>query len=344
MSAGGVMGDEIRLIECAQCGRLHEIAAGEKPGTCECGAALSESQETVDSVFARTDVPASRHSPPDLADSSQRPHGFLHSALHNWKVLSVAATLVIIAILAVVFVRQPSISLAGIRLSGSGGAAAPRDAAIDIEAQLGILVDNSRTKEHLAASALLLQSRQQETLIARLSELVMREDLASRKLMVQMLSQLGDDRALAVLERLFADSDATIGQLAVNAVATIDSPSAESLLRRHCAQSDWARQMMPAVAMARTRTSARVLAACLRRPELRDLAMQQIRHCRIDFCVPDLGSVAADRQLTEQTRLEAVEALGAFGGREAQKTLADLLDDSVVGWKVRQVLEGQGGR
>ena len=102
--------------------------------------------------------------------------------------------------------------------------------------------------------------------------------------------------------------------------------------------------MMPAVATARTRTSARVMASCLRRPELCDQAIQEIRNCRVEFCVPDLGSLAADRRQTEQTRLVAVEALGTLGGREAHKALADLLEDSVVGWKARQVLEGQGGR
>ncbi|HOI54536.1 MAG TPA: hypothetical protein PLP01_04760 [Phycisphaerae bacterium] len=338
------MGDGVRLIECAQCGRLHEIAAGEKPGTCECGTALKEPHEAADSVSAPADVPAPGQAPAEETPSSPPLHGILYSALHNWKVLSAAATLAIVVILAAVFVRWPSISLAGIRLDGSGGAAVPRVAAIDIEAQLSIIADNSRAKEHLAASAILLQSRQEEALIARLSELVMRQDLASRKLMIQMLGQLGDDRALAVLEKLFADSDATIGHLAVSAVATIDSPSAESMLRRHCAQPDRARQMMPAVATARTRTSARVMASCLRRPELCDQAIQEIRNCRVEFCVPDLGSLAADRRQTEQTRLVAVEALGTLGGREAHKALADLLEDSVVGWKARQVLEGQGGR
>jgi hypothetical protein len=335
------MADAVRLIECAQCGRLHELAAGEAPGTCECGSTLTVPEEAVAEVSAPApQMPVEEEPPAEPAAGSVGPGAFRRAVSH-WKLISVAATVAIVATVAVAFVRQPDLLLAGFRMGGTGDTPVPVEP-MDLEHHISILADNARTSEHLAASGILLQSGQTDLLIARLSELVMRSDLASRKLMIQMLGQLGDDRALEVLEKLFADIDPTVRQLAVSAVAQVDSPSAESLLRKGFAHADWARQMMPVIAAVRTRAAAGVLGACLRRAELRDATLQEIASRRVELCAGDVGAIAADRQETEEARIAAMDVLGVLGGREAHKALADLLDDSVVGWKARQVLERKG--
>ncbi|MBN2583861.1 MAG: HEAT repeat domain-containing protein [Planctomycetes bacterium] len=336
------MADDVRVIECSQCGRLHEVAPGEKPGTCDCGNALKDPHEAKASAKASADQSSDNGSSGDGAEGEGREkRGLFCRAIRSWQVMSAAAIVVIVGILAVVFMRSPEVSFAEISLNGSGGLSGDADR-VNVEVYLRIIADNTRTKEHLAASGVLLQSKQTELLVTRLSELVLQPDLAARKLMIRMLGQLGDDRALPVLEKLFQDTDATIRQLAVSAVTQIDTPSAESILRKGFAQPDWAREMLPGVAMARNRTAARVLSACLRRPELCAAAVQEIKLCHVDFCIADLSAVAADRRESQEMRVMAIEALGTFEGREAHKALADLLDDSVVGWKARQVLDEKG--
>ena len=328
------MSDDVQVIECSQCGRLHEVASGETRIECECGQVLDDSASAAPK--AATD-PAT-----DAVEEAASPSPSLLERLRtNWRTLSIVGAVLIAAGLLLAFLHSPGPTFAELKFKGRGGLAA-KDSRIDVETCLRILEDDARTKEHLAAADELLQSPETEFLIKRLSEMVVGPQLASRELIIRMLGQMGDDRALPVLENLLTDGEHSIVQLTASAMAQIDSASAESVLREQFADPAWAREMLPAVSMVNNDTAARLVASCLKRPELRLVAIKEIRLSKMERCLNDLIAVASDRSVIEPDRVLAIEALGTFEGKAARRGLANLLEDTKVGWKARQVLDEKG--
>ena len=316
---------------------MHEVAAGKTRMECECGEVLANP-----AAASAEPVPAGTETAPSAAEQAESPSpGLLGRVRSNWRLFSVVSVVLIAAGLLLAFLRAPNLTFGELKLTGRGGLAV-KSSRIDIEACLRILEDNDRSGEHLAAAEALLQLRQTEVLIKRLSEMALGPELVSRTLIIRTLGQMGDDRALAVLESLFKDEDSSIVQLAVGAATQVDSASAESVLRKYFANPTWAREMLPAVAMVNNDTAARVVGSCLKRPELRVVAIKEIRLSKMKRCVTDLIELASDQSVFESDRVKAIEALGTFKGRATRRALADLLDDSKVGWKARQLLDDQG--
>jgi len=327
---GTTLSDDVEVIECSGCGRLHEVSASKTSMECECGEVLGDSD------------PAAGEAVPAAAGQAEGPSpGLLGRVRKSWRLFSVLSIVLIAAVLLLVFLRPPDLTFGELKLTGRGGLAAT-SSRIDVEACLRILEDNARSGEHLAAAESLLQLQQKELLVKRLSAMALRLELVSRTLIIRTLGQMGDDRALPVLESLFKDDDGSIVQLAVGAATQIDSASAESVLRRHFANPTWAREMLPAVAMVDNDTAARMVGSCLKRPELRVVAIKEIRLGKMKRCVKDLIEIASDQSVFESDRVKAIEALGTFQSRAVRRALADLLDDSKVGWKARQLLDDQG--
>jgi hypothetical protein len=317
----------VKTIECPECRRVHEVDAA-RDGVqfiCDCGHVLD-----TDPLPAAGKGGGAKKS---FIPASWKPR--LVALAKNWKVSAPVAAGVVGLILAAIFFHGPTFVL-GSGFSGHGSVFTGQ-ARENPEIYLRLLEDNSRESEHLKAGAALLGMRE-ATIVPRLCELATRDGLVSHKLVLQLLGQLGNERALATLEKLANGPDAETSRQAVSSITQIGTPTAESVLARLIAQPAKARDLLETMAAVRNDAAGRVLNSCFLRPALRSQAIDLAGRFRLARCTDPLGSVARDRELEDKDRLASIEALGRIKVPESRRILLSLLEDSTVGFKARAII------
>jgi hypothetical protein len=326
--------DNVQVIECPECGRLHEVDLSTAHGgiECDCGHSLEVPSGPPESSAAgdggESEVPS-----PSRAST-------VEAVKRHWKPAVGIAAGIAAAMLAVAFWRGPEPTLAFFGLGG--GRSSARRPGEDPEVYLRALEDNTRAEEHGAAAAKLLQMNH-AAIVPRLCEMVRRDDLASRNLIICLLGQKGDKRALEALEVLIDDKNQTLAFAATTAVALIGTPLAESILRERVRMPSRGRLLLPSIAAARNPLAGRVLMATLKNPALRTQALDEIGKARLDVCIPALVRLAQDRSAPETDRARSVETLARLDTVAARHALVRLTDNVSIGWKARQVLEQKPG-
>lgn len=335
------MADEGHIIECSQCGRLHQVSA-DKVGQkikCDCGKKLA------------VDVPAgagtgggaasgdavSSGGGSGSASSDGTSGGVVGSVKRHWKAFIAAAVLIVVALVAVSFWRGPDTSL------GQGGAGGPGFGAAEKEdpkIHLHVLEDNARSDEHDIAVRTLLRLGD-TTIVPRLCRMAQRSDLVSRPLVIRLLGKKGDEAALEVLRPLLSDTEPTIVYASAEAVARINTPLSESILRGVMQMPTRGREVLPSIAIVKNDLSNRILASALQNPALRTQAMGEIGTLRVNGCVAALVKLARNRTVLEADRVRSVETLSMIDTPEARRALLQLIDDDHISWKARQLLESQ---
>lgn len=316
-----------KTVECPQCRRVHEVdvAKDGEQFACECGQML----DTDPLPAVRKGGGAKR----SFIPASWKPR--LVALAKNWKVSAPVAAGVIALTLAAVFFHGPTFVL-GSGFTGHGSTFTGQ-ARENPEPFLRLLEDNSRQSEHLKAGAALLGMRD-PAIVPRLCELATRDGLAAQKLVLQLLGQLGDERALPTLEQLAGRSDAEISRQAVSSITQIGTPTAESVVSRLIAQPAKARDLLETIAAVRNDAAGRVLSSCLQRPALRSQTIDLAGRFRLARCTEPLASVARDRELRDEDRLASIEALGRINVPDSRRILLSLLEDSTVGFKAREII------
>ena len=328
------MADDMQVIECSKCGRLHEVnlEGGVTTVECECGQTLTPKPE------------ASRGSAGTESSSAAEPVADGDSVAgklkRHWKVTLLVSAGIVGLLVFVALWRGPSPTLANLQFDGRGGASATPEE--NPEIYLRILEDNSRVSEHDGAAAKLVRLRS-PCIVPRLCQMVRQEDLVSRMLVVGLLGQKQSEQGLEVLSGMMDSPDRTLGFAAITAVARIGGPLAESMLRGVVRSPGRAREVLPSIAAVRNDVASRILRASLDDPSLRVLAMEQIGKTRAEGCVQALARLAMDRTIIEVDRIKAVDTLGQLANVEARRALIYLSEDGNIGWKARQVLD-EGGR
>ena len=318
----------VKTIECPQCRRVHEVDAA-KDGvqfSCECGHVLDTDP-----------LPAAKQggAPGNLSRLAGVWKTRLLPLAKNWKVSVPVGTGLVGVALAAVFLHGPTFVLgSGFTGHGLTVASPPRE---NPEVHLRLLEDNARQPEHLKAAAALL-GMHEATIVPRLCELATRDGLASQKLVLRLLGQLGDERALATLGPLAGGPDAEVSRLAVASITQIGTPTAESVLLKLIAQPTKARDLLETMAGVRNDAAGRVLSSCLERPALRSQAIDLAGRFRVARCTEALAVVARDRELRDEDRLASIEALGRLKLPESRRILRSLVEDSTVGFQAREIL------
>jgi HEAT repeats len=343
------MADEGHIIECSRCGRLHQVSA-DKIGQkikCDCGKELA------------VDVPAGAGTGGGAASgdaassgggsgkassdgtSGGGPHegsgGVVGSVKRHWKAFIAAAVLIAVALAAVSFWRGPETSLGQGGAGGPGFGAAEKE---DPEIHLHVLEDNARSDEHDIAVRTLLRLGD-TTIVPRLCRMAQRSDLVSRPLVIRLLGKKGDEVALEVLRPLLSDTEPTIVYASAEAVARINTPLSESILRGVMQMPTRGREVLPSIAIVKNDLSNRILASALQNPALRTQAMDEIGTLRVNGCVAALVKLARNRTVLEADRVRSVETLSLIDTPEARRALLQLIDDDHISWKARQLLESQ---
>jgi hypothetical protein len=330
------MPDNVRVLECPQCKRLHEVDPAKSGGRflCECGNELK-----VESL--RREDQGGQVQPAPQAGRPLRTR--LPALSKNWKVISVAAAVIIGLGALFTFLHEPERRLPQVAFAGQGGELSRLTPKEDPEIFLKILEDNSQISGHANASLRLLSMRDSR-IVPRLCELLDRKELASRPIVLRMLGELGDDRALSTLEGLARSDDPTVAGMSIASITQVGSPVAESVLYRLLSQPAKTREIIPHIARVRNDVAARVVGACLDQPSLRMLVLNEIARSRLLKCAARVAIVAEDRDIPEPDRLKSIETLGELNCPESRRALATLLDDSTVSGQARLILNKQLGR
>jgi len=322
--------DDVQVIECSKCGRLHEIDPETVGKTieCDCGQTL-------------TPRPDGSHEETDgdsvgVAEAAAGGNSLVGRLKSHWKLTLLVSAGIVCMLVFVALWRGPSPTLANLQFDGRGGAS--KGSEEDPEIYLRILEDNSRADEHDGAAAKLVRMHSR-SIVPRLCQMARRRDLVSRLLVIGLLGQKQEEQALEVLGELMDGPDMTLGFAAVTAVARIGGPMSESMLRGLIRTPGRARQVLPSIAAVRNDVAARVLRAALDDPSLRMLAMDEIGKTRAEGCVSALVRLAMDRTIIEVDRVKAVETLGLLRSVKARRALIGLSEDGNIGWKARQVLD-----
>jgi len=316
-----------KTIECPQCKKVHEVDAA-KDGiqfTCECGHVL----DTVPLPAAKKDGGAKKRF--NFAAWKDR----LLPLVKNWKVSAPVGAGVVALTLAAIYLHGPTYVLGG-GLKGHGTATVTQ-ARENPEPFLKMLEDNARQPEHLKAVAELL-GMHDSTIVPRLCEMATRDGLVAHKLIMQLLGQLGDDRALATLGQLSDGADLETTRQAVASITQIGTPTAESVVTKLIAQPAKARDLLETIAAVHNDAAGRVISSCLQRPALRSQAIDLAGRFRLARCTEPLSAVARDRELGDEDRLASLEALGRINLPESRRILRSLTEDSTVGWKAREIV------
>ena len=348
------MPGESKLVECPQCGRLHEIdpqMSGER-FECDCGKWLDIEGEDSAPAGQATDGAAgdsrsgSTGGRGSAAGESPAPSprkklnsagALLRRLRRNWRVTVAAVVAVAVVIALVAMWHRPESSLANLDFGRLAPRAPARNA---VEELLTILEDDSRAAEHARAAAGLLERHNQHT-VDRLCELAQKEELASRPLVIRLLGQIGDDHALPVLQTLMNGQEVGVSRMATAALTQLGTPSAESLLRKELARPERARETLGVIAGVRSEAAARLVSSCLANPALRIEAMDEIAARRLERCIPDLALLARDEHMPEPDRLHSVKTLGQLRTSDARRVLVRLVEDPVVGWQARRELQNR---
>jgi len=334
--------DAKQVIECPQCQRLHEIDLNEtgQRFECACGKWLDVADVGAEAPTAEAGVGGETQKDGSATAAAGKQKANAWAALRaNWKLASGVGVGLAALIIGLAFWRGPQFTLGSIRFGGTGGLRAqqPKE---DPEVYLRILEDNSRVNEHAEAAAKLLHMGD-AVIVPRLCQMAKRPDLVSRPTVLRLLGQKGEEQSLDALVGLLGDPDKTTVFLAVTAVTQIGTPMAENLLRREMQSPVRARELLPSVAAVHNDLAARIVRAALAEPALRTQALQEIAKARLSKCVADVVPIASDRDTDEAERVRAVETLGALDTPEARRALIKLTEDSIVGWKARQILDAK---
>jgi hypothetical protein len=317
-----------KTIECPQCKKVHEVDAA-RDGvqfTCECGHVL----DTDPLAKAKTGGGGARKSLIPAAWKTR-----IVTLAKNWKISAPVGAGVVALTLAAIFFHGPTFVLGGgFRGHGTGLTSQAQE---NPEPYLKTLEDNSRQAEHLKAAAELL-GMHDSTIVPRLCELAARDGLASHKLVLQLLGQLGSDRALQTLEQLSGGADLEASRQAVASITQIGTPTAESVVTKLIAQPAKARDLLETIAAVRNDTAGRVISSCFQRPALRSQAIDLAGRFRLARCTEPLSAVARDRDLSDEDRLAGIEALGRINQPESRRILRSLVEDSTVGYKAREII------
>ncbi len=316
-----------KTIECPECRRVHEVDAA-RDGvqfTCECGHVLD-----TDPLAKAKKGGGARKSLIPAAWKTR-----LVALAKNWKVSVPVGAGLVALILAAIFFHGPKFVLGGgFQGHGTGLVTTAR---ANPEPCLKMLEDNSRQAEHLKAVAELL-GMHDSTIVPRLCEMATRDGLVAKKLVLQLLGQLGDERALDTLGQLSGGADLETARQAVASITQIGTPRAESLVSKLIAQPAKARDLLETVAAVRNDAAGRVLGTCLQRPALRSQAIDLAGRFRLSRCTEGLSSIARDRELRDEDRIGSLEALGRINQPESRRILRGLAEDSTVGWKAREIV------
>lgn len=322
--------EEGQVIECAKCGRLHEVAADEQADTvtCECGAEL---EVTVPEASAEDAVGAA-------TDPDTGLPGFFATLRHHWKIVTLIFVVLIGVGVFFAFWHGPTRILAHFHLAGGPSVTGGDSAAEDPEVHLRTLADNARAGEHAHAAAMLLRMNH-PAIVPGLCRMAAQPELLSRLLVVRLLGQMGDESALEVLGPLMTDADKELASAATVSVTRIGTPLAEAALRDMVRVPSRGREALGSIASARNDTAARVLGVCLDDPSLRSLTLDEIAKSRVTGCTDSLVRLARNRLVQQTDRMKSVETLGRLESVESRRALLQLTDDTQVGWKARQVLD-----
>lgn len=347
------MADKSQVVECSQCGRLHEVDPQEVGDSfeCECGKTLEVLKDgaksegggddaVTDAAEGADGTQAAASHEGEATEGTEGGEGTLAALKRHWKMTIAIAGAVVVALVLVSFWRGPGPILG--HPGGGGGNIGSSGPAEDPEVYLRILEDNDRVGEHAGAASNLLRM-EHPAIVPRLCQIAERSDLVSRPLAVHILGQKQDGQALEILGKLVNGDDATLALAAATAVARIGSPLAESMLGNLVRVPSRAREVLPSIASARNALSARILTSALEDPSLRTQVMEEIGKARVEECLPALAAMATDRTIIEGDRIKSIETIGRFKCVEARRVLIHLSQDNSIGWKARQMLEDQAG-
>jgi len=238
----------------------------------------------------------------------------------------------------VAFSQGPGISLAGLNKQVPRQAETSEEAKVDPELCLKILGDNTLAHQHVDAAAALL-SCADDPIVERLCIMAVADTLLAQPLILDLLGKIGNEKALPTLEQVVGVEDEKTAEVAVGAIAQINTPTAEAVLRRQIKASGRARCVITATAQVGNEMAVRIINSCIVDPQFREVAIEQVADTRLDGCLPMLFSLAKNQSNPDEDRLIAIEAMGAFGTAKSRRGLARLLGDMTVGWKAREVME-----
>jgi hypothetical protein len=326
------MAEDTQVIECGDCGRLHQVGADKagKSISCDCGktleVALIGALEGADGASGQAGGAAGSEVPASVGGR----------LLRHWRALGIGLAVIVAAVVGFSFWYGPHRTMATLPVGDGNRSSKARIE--NPEVYLAILEDNNRSDEHQNAAQVLLRLRD-PVIVPRLCKMAARKDLAARPIVAELLGKKGDEAALAVLSNMLNEEDKTLVFLAAGAIAQIGSPLSESILLELIRMPSRGREILAPIAAAKNDVSVEILEAALDDPALRGGAMDEIAASRQGRCVEALSELARNRQVIEADRLKGIETLGSLNTPEARRALLRLAQDGRVGWKARQVLD-----